>query len=107
MTGDLYVAVAFIVGVLLGIFYYGTLWLTVSRLSRFTRPPAVLLLSFIGRAAVVVGAFYVLMQGQWYNVVAALLGFIGGRFIFDAYIKPHRKSRVIARSDGVPSGTKS
>ena len=73
--------VRFGLGILLGIFFYGGLWLTVSRLATTTHPLALTLGSLMLRMGVVLGGFLVLIGGHWQNAAAALAGFTAGRFI--------------------------
>jgi F1F0 ATPase subunit 2 len=69
-------AVAFLAGLGIGLWYFGGLWFTVRRLPT-TRHPALLLLgSFLVRAIISVCGFYVVMQGSGARLVAAFLGFV-------------------------------
>jgi F1F0 ATPase subunit 2 len=82
LTGSV---LAFGAGGGLSLLYFGGLWLTVQRaVDDATRPTLLLLGSFVGRTAVVLLGFYlviVLMDDQWMLLVASLLGFIAGRTI--------------------------
>ncbi len=72
--------VAFVVGAALGAFYFYGLWWTVRRLN--TGHAAILLpVSFLVRVAVVIGGFYLVMDGRWQSLLAALTGFIAARVI--------------------------
>lgn len=71
-------APAFGVGAALGVFYFCGLWWTVRRLN--SRNGTVLLLgSFLVRSAVVVAGFYLVMDGRWEALLAALAGFLAAR----------------------------
>ncbi len=80
------VLLAAIAGVLLGIFYYGTLWMTV-RYVVLRQRPLLLLVSFVLRAAVVVAVFVLILQNGWYHLIAALAGFILGRLVSNEFVK--------------------
>lgn len=82
MIDNGYIAIAFLGGIILGLFYYGALWLTVRRITRFSRPTLAIGTSFVLRAAIVVAAFYGLMRGDCCNLLAVLAGFIVGRYLF-------------------------
>ena len=68
-------AVTFLAGLGIGLWYFGGLWFTVHRLST-TRHPALLPLgSFLVRAMTSVWGFYVVMQGSGARLTASLIGF--------------------------------
>lgn len=70
-------SVAFAAGMLLGIFYFGILWLTVRavRNLRRSRLPLVYA-SFVVRLAVVFVAMYIIMDGRMERLIAALFGLL-------------------------------
>jgi len=49
-------------GTALGIFYFGGLWITVRKVPRVSRPGRLLLLSFVCRAAAVLGCFLLILR---------------------------------------------
>jgi F1F0 ATPase subunit 2 len=66
-------------GALLGAFFFGGLWWTVRR-GLSSKIPAVWFLSSISlRTSVAVAAFYFMSHGNWRNLLACLLGFLGAR----------------------------
>lgn len=68
-------------GLLLGIFFYGGLWLTVRRLLITDHPFAVTLGSLLARSAVTLTGFILLIGAHWQNAVWALIGFTAARFL--------------------------
>jgi F1F0 ATPase subunit 2 len=70
-----------IFGLLLGIFFFGGLWLTVRHLATTRYPFAVTLGSLFVRSAVTLAGFYVLIGGHWQNAVWGLIGFTAARFL--------------------------
>jgi len=68
-------------GVLLGIFYFVGLWWTVKRLSRTEHPVTLYLLSFGLRVAVLLLAFFLLLNFGVLELMVALAGFIVTRFV--------------------------
>ena len=66
-------------GTLLGIFFYGGLWLTVRRFPTTRHPLAITLGSLLVRMAVTLAGFFFVIDGRWRNAVAALLGFTAAR----------------------------
>lgn len=78
---DLFVSLT--AGLLLGIFFFGGLWLTVKKLPVARRPALLALASFLIRTGAVAGGFYLLLTysaGEaWLNIAGLLAGFIAVR----------------------------
>ncbi len=69
-------AIAFLAGLGIGLWYFGGLWFTVHRVST-TRYPALFVLgSFVLRVITSVWGLSVAMQGSGARLIAAFLGFI-------------------------------
>jgi F1F0 ATPase subunit 2 len=68
-------------GILLGLFFYGGLWLTVRRFPTTHHPLALALGSLLLRMSITLAAFYLVIDGQWQNAVAALIGFTAARVL--------------------------
>ncbi len=68
--------VAFLLGGVLGVFYFGGLWLTVKRVPYSKHPKIMMLASFMVRVSALVAAFYVLNRNDWRKWALALLGFM-------------------------------
>ena len=79
MNGALALGLPFVVGVVLGAFYFGTLWLVVRRLPRVSAPALLLGVTGLIRLAVVVAGFCVLVDEHWGRLASALLGFVATR----------------------------
>ncbi|MBN1363731.1 MAG: ATP synthase subunit I [Syntrophaceae bacterium] len=76
-------AAALAFGLVLGIFYFTVLWRTLQRLSSTASSTRLLLISFIGRMAVVLAGFYFIMgTGHWERLAAALVGFVIMKMVF-------------------------
>lgn len=75
-------------GVGLGAIYFGGLWLVVRQLPRIRRPAPVMLTSLVVRTAVVIGGFYLVMDGQWQRALACLAGFLIVRLTMSALLRP-------------------
>ena len=80
-------------GVVLGIFYFGGLWLTVRKLPGARQPVLLSLSSFFVRLAVVLAGFYLVMSGRWERVLLCLLGFLCVRFAAVRLWGPNRSGR--------------
>jgi F1F0 ATPase subunit 2 len=68
-------------GILLGVLFYGGLWLTVRRFPTTHHPLALALGSLLLRMAITLAGFYLIIDGQWQNAVAALAGFTAARVL--------------------------
>lgn len=79
--------VAFVAGVLTGLFYFLGLWMTLQALSKTNRPAAVLMVSFFGRSSLVVCTFFVAAGGKWHRLLPVLAGFIFSRTLITRKIK--------------------
>jgi F1F0 ATPase subunit 2 len=66
-------------GTLLGVFFYGGLWLTVRRLPTTRHPMALTLGSLLLRMALTLAGFFLVTGGRWQNAVASLVGFTAAR----------------------------
>jgi F1F0 ATPase subunit 2 len=64
------------IGVVLGVLYYGRLWLTIRRLPRLKHPMLWLLAGTLSRLALVLAAFLLVSQGQWARLVACAAGVV-------------------------------
>lgn len=79
MIDGLRVVLAFLAGTILGLFYFGGLWITVQRLPAARHPAMLTVGSFLGRTAITLAGFYLLMAGSLGNLLACLLGFLLAR----------------------------
>ncbi len=59
-------------GVLLGLFYFGGLWMTLKYISRLKNPKSFMVLSFVFRMVLVLVGFWFIV---WLNPVAFMLAF--------------------------------
>ena len=84
----LLLGVPFALGVGLGMFYFGGLWMTVQRLPATSCPAALTFGSFWTRSAACGWGFYWAMDGQWERLVICLLGFLGVRSILIRKLGP-------------------
>jgi F1F0 ATPase subunit 2 len=67
-------------GALIGLFYFGGLWLTVRALPRAGNPGLLVMGSYVGRTAVSLLALYLLMDGRWERLLAGMAGFLVARY---------------------------
>ena len=75
-------------GAALGLFYFGTLWLTVQRMGSQRNPGLWLVLGFLVRISLTLGGLYWLFGDKIIQIALAMGGFIIGRTIVFRYLGP-------------------
>ena len=81
------IVLPFIVGLLLGIIFFGGLWFTVKKLTTSKMPALLVMGSFICRIGLVLAGFYFVGLGDWKKLVVCLIGFVVARFAVIRYTK--------------------
>jgi F1F0 ATPase subunit 2 len=81
MNNVIFLALALVAGLGLGVIFFGGLWWTV-RKGMFTKSPALwFLASLLLRMGIVLAGFYSVGRGDWQRLVVCLLGFVIARFL--------------------------
>ncbi len=84
-------------GLLLGLFYFGGLWLTVRKIPGSGNPGILMLGSFVVRLLVTLCGMYLVMDGKWERLVVCLAGFLLMRIVLTRLLGPARsESRLSA-----------
>jgi F1F0 ATPase subunit 2 len=86
MSDLMLILIDVIIGGLLGIIFFGGLWLTVTKAVVSKRPELWFILSSLVRVGITLAGFYLASQGHWQRLVACLIGFILSRFIVNKWI---------------------
>jgi F1F0 ATPase subunit 2 len=86
MSEVLALGLAFVIGVVLGVFYFGTLWLVVRRLDRLAWPALWIGLGGMLRLAVVLTLFALLVGPRWERLLTALAGFLVARVVLTRWL---------------------
>ena len=76
-----------IVGLLLGVLFFGGLWLTVKKIAVSKMPALLVLFSFVFRISIVLAGFYFVGLDDWKKLGMCLIGFIAARFAVIHYTK--------------------
>lgn len=63
-------------GLLLGLIYFGGLWVTLKKMERWRRPWILVAGSFLLRNVIVLAAFYFLIMQHWSALIAAFIVFM-------------------------------
>ena len=74
-------ALAFLAGAFLGMFFFGGLWWTVQRGVASERPALWFFGSLLLRTSLILAGFYFVSQGHWSRLAICLLGFVIARLI--------------------------
>lgn len=92
MTG---LILSLLVGMALGLFFFGGLWWTVRKATTSTNPALLFFGSLMLRMTVVIFGFYIVMAGDWQRLCIALLGFIIARILVTHFsASPQEKSHA-------------
>lgn len=98
MSDALAFVASFVAGGLVGLLFFGGLWLTVSGMSRARHPALRMLVSLLLRLGLVLGASYLLIRyGAWQQALFAAIGFALTRYIV---IRSARSRQLQEESDG-------
>lgn len=74
-------AIALLAGSAIGLFYFGGLWLTVTRIPSSSNPHLLLIGSFGLRLALTLAAFYSLTPWGWQALAVAMAGLLVTRLV--------------------------
>ena len=92
MSINIYSLLYLFVGLGLGLFYFGGLWLTIKNINQARSPIVLTLGSFILRTgAVFLVLIYVARKGDWGNILILLAGFIVSRIFLSRMIVKQKK----------------
>lgn len=87
-----HLSVPLIVGIALGIFFFGGLWWTVRKGSIAANPALWFFASFVLRTGVAVAGFYAISAGDWQRLLAALAGFVLARMVITRFAPAPQES---------------
>jgi F1F0 ATPase subunit 2 len=90
MNYPLQIALVFICGFGVGLLYFIGLMSTILKVRWVRRPGLFLMSSFILRAALVIGVFFAISNGEWQRFAACLIGFILSRQLAVMLWRPSR-----------------
>ena len=91
MSLSIYSLLYLLIGLGLGILYFGGLWLTIKNMNQVRSPIVLTLGSFILRTgAVFLVLIYVARQGDWGNILILLAGFITARIFLSRRIRKQK-----------------
>jgi F1F0 ATPase subunit 2 len=95
-TNPMLWAFSFIWGVLLGLFYFGGLWMTLKVMTRSNKPKSWLGISFIIRISFIMAGFWVIMKADAVSFILTLSAFLITRIILTRTLGRERRGKIHA-----------
>ena len=99
MNEIVYMILAFIVGLFLGIIFFGGLWFTVKKLVTSKIPALLFLGSFILRVSITLIGFYYISTGSWQRLLICMAGFITARYSVIYFTKSKKENQVLLKKE--------
>jgi F1F0 ATPase subunit 2 len=87
MNETLFMILAFIGGLVLGVLFFGGLWLTVKKSVTSKIPALWVFGSFFLRVGITLIGFYYISLGHWQRLLICVLGFVAARYIVIRFTK--------------------
>jgi F1F0 ATPase subunit 2 len=87
MNETLFMILAFIGGLTLGVLFFGGLWFTVKKAVSAKIPAIWFFVSLFLRLSITLIGFYYISQGSWKRLLICVFGFIAARFIVMHFTK--------------------
>jgi F1F0 ATPase subunit 2 len=100
MSETLSLAPAFVLGLLLGVFFFGGLWYTVRRGVVSKEPVLWFFGSLILRICITLTGFYYISGNQLERLIVCLIGFGAARIIVRRLIRAEKKPAYLPRESG-------
>ena len=94
MSESLPVILAFVMGVLLGTFFYGGLWWTIQKGVSSKQPALLFTGSLAVRTIVALAGFYFVSRGNWRRLLGCLVGFVIARILVTWFTRIHIEKRT-------------
>jgi F1F0 ATPase subunit 2 len=95
-TTIFYLVMALAAGLVLGAFYFMALWQTVQRMPSAKSQVRLILVSlFLRMAVVMIGFYFVMGEGHWERLAAAMVGFIIIRKILTYRLGPQNAVEMV------------
>lgn len=73
--------ISFLGGLILGVLFFGGLYMSVNRLTSVSSPALMMLISTMLRMAMLLAGVYLLLRGELKNGIAALVGIVVAKFV--------------------------
>jgi F1F0 ATPase subunit 2 len=93
---SLFLPLSLLSGMLLGAFFFGGLWWTVSKATQSQLPGVWILCSLLVRMSVALAGFYFVSNGHWERLLLCLVGFTMSRVVVTWLTRPCEERRIRA-----------
>lgn len=93
MHEALYLFLALLAGMILGVVFFGGLWITVRKGLRSNKAALIFIGSFILRMAIVLLGFYYIGGDSWQRMLVCLAGFLIARTVITRITQRHKQSK--------------
>jgi F1F0 ATPase subunit 2 len=100
MNETLSLLLAWVTGIILGLFFFGGLWWTIQKGLSSKRSALWFFVSVILRASVVLAGFYFIERGHWERLLVCLLGFVVARLVVMRLTRVYEKPAALSREAG-------
>ena len=94
MSESLPVILAFVMGGLLGTFFYGGLWWTIQKGVSSKQPALLFTGSLAVRTLIALAGFYFVSRGNWHRLLGCLVGFVIARILVTWFTRIHIEKRT-------------
>lgn len=97
-----------LVGAIIGLFYFVSLWITIKSVPGASKPVLLTFGSYFGRMIAVLLVFYLIARsGRWEYLVLALAGFIVSRYLVINRIKGWKRYDMVRNYEKANDGINS
>jgi F1F0 ATPase subunit 2 len=94
MSESLPVILAFVMGVLLGTFFYGGLWWTIQKGVSSKQPALLFSGSLAVRMLIALAGVYFVSRSNWHRLLGCLVGFVTARILVTWFTRIHIEKRT-------------
>lgn len=97
MNEILGIAIAIIIGICLGVIFFGGLWWTVEKGIGSKRPGLWFFLSFLLRVSIALVGFYFVGNHHWQRMIVSLIGFVLARTLVTLLTKKRSEQNHLVK----------
>jgi F1F0 ATPase subunit 2 len=90
----LFMILAFMAGIVLGILFFYGLWLTIKKACTSKKPALWFLGSSLIRTGITLVGFYYISQGNWQRLLICLVGFVTARYMVNRFTKLNLENQI-------------
>lgn len=101
MNNILLMVLPFVAGTIIGLLFFGGLWLTVKKALASKIPALWISGSFLLRISITLIGFYYVSQGNWQKLLICLTGFVSARYLVTCFTKEKEENVIIKKEAGL------